>query len=161
MFELPRLAEHRLLSVVPGMTEVRVISGSRLSGTEPADSDPFRDALPRRPLSRAALPLILVGACHGAGRALSRGRSTHVDEAAYRGAMERLRVINPIDRDSPEVRRRPDILEAYHHRLKQETPDACKPITPVIQSVRDAGIARQCGTTSAVSCGLTTASVLA
>lgn len=81
-------------------------------------------------------------ACHGAGRALSRGRSAHVSESAYQNAVERLRIVNPIDPNAPEVRRRPDILEAYHHRLKEEAPYAYKPITPVIQSVQDAGIAR-------------------
>lgn len=81
--------------------------------------------------------------CHGAGRALSRGRSTHIPQEVYQSVMAPLRVVNPIDPEAPEVRYRRDILEAYHHRLKEEAPYAYKPITPVVQSVEDAGMARR------------------
>lgn len=86
---------------------------------------------------------LLCSACHGAGRSLTRGRSSHVDDAVYRHAMEKLHVVTPLDPDSPSVRCRRDILAKYHQRLKEEAPYAYKPITPVVQSVEDAGIARR------------------
>ncbi len=86
---------------------------------------------------------LLASACHGAGRSLTRGRSTHVDDAVYRKAMEPLRVVTPIDPAAPSVRFRRDILENYHRRMKEEAPYAYKPITPVVQSVEDAGVARR------------------
>lgn len=86
---------------------------------------------------------LLASACHGAGRSLARGRSAHVDDAAYRRAMEKLHVVTPLDPDAPQVRRRRDILEKYHQRMKEEAPHAYKPITPVVRSVEDAGIARR------------------
>ncbi len=84
----------------------------------------------------------LDSACHGAGRALNRGRAAHVSEATYRDSTERLRIITPIDPEAHDVRHRRDILESYHHRLKEEAPHAYKPITPVIQTVAETGIAR-------------------
>ena len=86
---------------------------------------------------------LLCSACHGAGRSLTRGRSTHVDEAVYKRAIEKLHVVTPLDPDSPSVRCRRDILAKYHQRMKEEAPYAYKPITPVVQSVEDAGIARR------------------
>ena len=44
---------------------------------------------------------------------------------------------------SPAVRNRRDILSKYHQRLKEEAPFAYKPITPVVQTVEDAGVARR------------------
>jgi tRNA-splicing ligase RtcB len=84
----------------------------------------------------------LCSACHGAGRALTRGRAAHVEDRAYRAAMERLRVVTPIDPEAPSVRSRRDILAKYHHRMKEEAPYAYKPITPVIRTIEDANIAR-------------------
>ncbi|WP_272417850.1 RtcB family protein [Polyangium jinanense] len=57
--------------------------------------------------------------------------------------MARLRVVTPSDPDSPQVRCRRDILAKYHQRMKEEAPYAYKPITPVVQSVEDAGVARR------------------
>jgi tRNA-splicing ligase RtcB len=85
----------------------------------------------------------LESACHGAGRALTRGGAAHVDERVYARSMERLRVVTPIDPASPEVRTRRDILAKYHQRLKEEAPFAYKPITPVVQTVEEAGVARR------------------
>lgn len=64
-------------------------------------------------------------------------------DEAYQSAMEKLHVVTPLDPDSPSVRCRRDILAKYHQRLKEEAPYAYKPITPVVQSVEDAGIARR------------------
>ena len=85
----------------------------------------------------------LSSACHGAGRSLTRGRASHVDDGDYAKSMESIRVITPIDPDSVQVRSRPDILAAYHHRVKQEAPYAYKSVGPVVQTVEDAGIARR------------------
>jgi len=85
----------------------------------------------------------LLSACHGAGRALSRGGARHVDPAVYADAMEPLRVVTPIDPDAHEVRGRRDILEAYHARLMEEGPFAYKPITPVIETIEGAEVARK------------------
>jgi tRNA-splicing ligase RtcB (3'-phosphate/5'-hydroxy nucleic acid ligase) len=85
----------------------------------------------------------LCSACHGAGRSLTRGRSGHVDEATYARSMEKVRVVTPVDPDSPAVRTRRDILAKYHQRLKEEAPFAYKPITPVVKTVEEAGVARR------------------
>ena len=85
----------------------------------------------------------LCSACHGAGRGLSRGKSRHVDEQTYAAAFERLRVVTPIDPTAPDVRLRRDVLAEYHDRLKEEAPYAYKDISPVVQTVEDAAIARR------------------
>ena len=85
----------------------------------------------------------LCSACHGAGRSLSRGKSRHVDERTYEATFDRLRVVTPIDPTAPEVRLRRDVLSEYHDRLKEEAPYAYKDITPVVQTVEDAHIARR------------------
>jgi tRNA-splicing ligase RtcB (3'-phosphate/5'-hydroxy nucleic acid ligase) len=83
----------------------------------------------------------LCSACHGAGRALSRGKSRNVDEDRYRDTFSRLRVVTPIDPSSAEVRFRRDVLAQYHDRLKEEAPYAYKDITPIVQTVEDAEVA--------------------
>ncbi|MDQ3333669.1 MAG: RtcB family protein [Myxococcota bacterium] len=85
----------------------------------------------------------LCSACHGAGRSLSRGKSRHVDERTYKTTFEQLRVVTPIDPTAPDVRLRRDVLAEYHDRLKEEAPYAYKDITPVVQTVEDAGVARR------------------
>lgn len=85
----------------------------------------------------------LCSACHGAGRSLSRGKSRHVDERTYEQTFERLRVVTPIDPTSPQVRLRRDVLAEYHDRLKEEAPYAYKDITPVVETVEDAKVARR------------------
>jgi len=85
----------------------------------------------------------LCSACHGAGRSLSRGKSRHVDDRMYRDTFEGLRVVTPIDPTAPDIRLRRDVLAEYHDRLKEEAPYAYKDITPVVQTVEDAKIARR------------------
>jgi tRNA-splicing ligase RtcB len=85
----------------------------------------------------------LCSACHGAGRSLSRGKSRHVDEATYQDTFSRLRVVTPIDPNAADVRFRRDVLAQYHDRLKEEAPYAYKDITPVVQTVEDAAVARR------------------
>jgi tRNA-splicing ligase RtcB len=85
----------------------------------------------------------LESACHGAGRALARGKARQVDAETYERAVAPLRVVTPIDPGAPAVRGRRDILEQYHGRLKEEAPYAYKEIEPVIETVAAAGIARR------------------
>jgi tRNA-splicing ligase RtcB len=85
----------------------------------------------------------LESACHGAGRALSRGAATHVSEGVFREQTEKLRIVTPIDPDSMAMRGRPDIRSKLQKRVMEEAPYAYKPIEPVIDSVADAGIARR------------------
>lgn len=85
----------------------------------------------------------LCSACHGAGRSLSRGKSRHVDEATYTDTFSRLRVVTPSDPNAADVRLRRDVLAQYHDRLKEEAPYAYKDITPVVQTVEDADVARR------------------
>jgi tRNA-splicing ligase RtcB (3'-phosphate/5'-hydroxy nucleic acid ligase) len=66
-----------------------------------------------------------------------------VDEQTYASAVSLLRVVTPIDPESNTVRGRRDVLEQYHGRLKEEAPYAYKDITPVIETVEEAGIARR------------------
>jgi tRNA-splicing ligase RtcB len=51
-------------------------------------------------------------------------------------------VVTPIDPLAPEVRTRRDVLEKYHRRMKEEAPYAYKPITPIIETVEEAGVAQ-------------------
>lgn len=85
----------------------------------------------------------LESACHGAGRALDRRTSALIDEATYRRALAPLRVVTPLDPDSPSVRGRADVLAKYHRRVKEEAPYAYKDVGPVIRTVEEAGVARR------------------
>lgn len=84
----------------------------------------------------------LASACHGAGRALPRGKARQMDEATYARTVAPLRVVTPIDPNAHSVRGRQDVLEQYHGRLKEEAPSAYKNITPVIETIEQSGIAR-------------------
>jgi tRNA-splicing ligase RtcB len=88
-------------------------------------------------------PEALCSACHGAGRSLSRGAAQHVTEDAYQRALEPLRVVTPIDPDSPQVKGRRDILAKHHQRLREEAPYAYKAISAVVETVEEAKIARR------------------
>ena len=94
----------------------------------------------------------LESACHGAGRALSRGRATHVPRDVFTRAMSTLRVVGPIDPRSPALARRRDILEKYEKRLMEEAPHAYKAVEPVIDSVEDARVARKVARLRALIC---------
>lgn len=77
----------------------------------------------------------LQSACHGAGRQLSRGKAMKVE------AEEKLRIVTPLDPESFQVRSRKDILKKYEQRLAEESPAAYKPVAPIIETIREAGIA--------------------
>ena len=84
----------------------------------------------------------LFSASHGAGRALSRGRSARVDDAEFHKFMERFRIVTPIDPNRPEIRNRRDILDKWKESIKQEAPWAFKEIGPVIDTQVEAGMVR-------------------
>lgn len=85
----------------------------------------------------------LCSACHGAGRSVARGSARHVDAAVWDQARAQLRVVAPIDVDDPVVRRRRDIVARHDDRLKEEGPWAYKDVTPVVDTVVRAGVARR------------------
>ncbi|GAB4207224.1 MAG: RtcB family protein [Roseiflexaceae bacterium] len=84
----------------------------------------------------------LHSSCHGAGRQLSRGAAMKVDDAALDAFLREFRVVTPVDPRRPDVRGRRDILDKWRQELKQEAPFAYKDITPVIDTLRSAEIAR-------------------
>jgi len=83
----------------------------------------------------------LSSACHGAGRALSRGKAAHMPKAVWEKESSRLRIVGPVDPRNPLIARRPDILEKYTKRVMEEAPYAYKDVEPVVASVADAQIA--------------------
>jgi len=87
-------------------------------------------------------PGALCSACHGAGRQLSRGEALQVDDAQLDAFLRDFRVVTALDPERPEIRMRRDILDKWRQELKKEAPYAYKDITPVIQTLTDAGIAR-------------------
>lgn len=80
----------------------------------------------------------LSSACHGAGRAISRGKAR---EHSNLNEISKLHVVTPIDPESAMVRNRADILKEYTDRLMEEKGSSYKSITPIIDSIRDAKIA--------------------
>ncbi len=84
----------------------------------------------------------LESACHGAGRTMARGTASHVDDKVFDEETKNLRIVTSIDPKNPQLQSRRDILEKYKSRVKEEAPYAYKPIAPVIDSIRDASIAR-------------------
>ena len=84
----------------------------------------------------------LSSACHGAGRMMPRGKASHVADDIFDKQTEKLRIVTAVDPKSPQMQMRKDIMAKYKERVKEEAPYAYKPITPVIESVREANIAR-------------------
>jgi tRNA-splicing ligase RtcB len=84
----------------------------------------------------------LQSACHGAGRMMPRGKASHVSDDIFDKQTEKLRIVTAVDPKAPQMQMRKDIMAKYKERIKEEAPYAYKPITPVIESVRDGGIAR-------------------
>lgn len=85
----------------------------------------------------------LCSACHGAGRVAHRGAARHVAPAVWQKAKETLRVVTPVDIDDPIVSRRRDVVAAHDDRLKEEGPWAYKDVTPVVDTVARAGVAKR------------------
>jgi tRNA-splicing ligase RtcB len=81
----------------------------------------------------------LYSACHGAGRALSRGEAQRGHDAELDAFLARFRVVTPVD--PRDLRGRADLVAAWRQELKQEAPAAYKDIGPVIDTLRDAQVA--------------------
>jgi len=52
-------------------------------------------------------------------------------------------VVTPVDVADPILRRRRDVVARHEDRLKEEGPWAYKDVTPVVDTVARAGIARK------------------
>ncbi|MBB3571601.1 RtcB family protein [Rhizobium sp. BK491] len=80
----------------------------------------------------------LESAAHGAGRKLSR------QEARSKTTIDgSLRVIGPVDPQSPTLRARQDIVTEIEARLREEAPGAYKPIDNIVAPMADAGMIRR------------------
>lgn len=84
----------------------------------------------------------LESAPHGAGRIMSRGAACHYSDTVFDQQTEKLRIVTGVDFKSPQMQMRKDIVAKYRERLKEEAPYGYKDITPIINSVEQAGIAR-------------------
>lgn len=84
----------------------------------------------------------LCSACHGAGRQLSRGAALQADDAMLDEFLANFRVVTALDPERADIRGRRDILEQWRSELKKEAPYAYKAITPVIETLTHADIAR-------------------
>jgi tRNA-splicing ligase RtcB len=87
-------------------------------------------------------PGALCSACHGAGRLMSRGAAMQVDDVELDAFLAAFRIVTPLDPRRPDVRGRRDILSRWRQEVKQEAPFAYKDIAPVIETLRDGGVAR-------------------
>lgn len=86
--------------------------------------------------------MALESACHGAGRMMPRGEASHVSDKIFDEQTHKLRIVTAVDYKSPQMQMRKDIMAKYKERIKEEAPYAYKPITPIIKSIEEAGIAR-------------------
>ncbi|NTF44678.1 RtcB family protein [Rhizobium rhizogenes] len=77
----------------------------------------------------------LESAAHGAGRKLSRQEARSKTNISAG-----LRVIGPVDPQSPTLRGRQDIVAEIQARLKEEAPAAYKPIDSVVRPMAEAGM---------------------
>jgi tRNA-splicing ligase RtcB len=84
----------------------------------------------------------LWSASHGAGRALSRGEALKVSDEEFERLMRDVRVVTPVDFKRQDVRQRRDIMAKKMEDIKKEAPFAYKGIGPVIDTLKNAGIAR-------------------
>jgi tRNA-splicing ligase RtcB len=103
------------------------------------------------PGSMGASSFILVGqgnseslwsASHGAGRRLSRGDALKCRDDEFRRFLEAFRVVTPVDFRRPDIQMRRDIVAKKLEDVKQEAPFAYKGIGPIIQTLKQAQIAR-------------------
>ena len=56
--------------------------------------------------------------------------------------LKHFRIVTPVDFRRQDIKRRKDIVDKKLAELRQEAPFAYKGIGPVIDTIRDAGIAR-------------------
>ena len=81
---------------------------------------------------------LLNSSAHGAGRRLSRQEARREPSN-----FDRLRVVGPVDLESPSLRSRPDIRAEALGRLREEAPAAYRPIDDVVDAMCDAGMVRR------------------
>lgn len=81
---------------------------------------------------------MLSSSAHGAGRRLSRLEARKADET-----FEQLRVVGPVDLDSPAIRSRPDVLSEALGRLREEAPSAYRPIDDVVDAMCEVGMVKK------------------
>lgn len=84
----------------------------------------------------------MASASHGAGRAMSRGRSMQQDQKVFQDFMDRFRIVTPIDPMNHQLRGRGDILKKWEDAIKQEAPWAFKAVQPIIRTQVDAEMVR-------------------
>ena len=63
-------------------------------------------------------------------------------EKEFEDFLKNFRIVTPVDLRRQDIKRRKDIVNKKLADLKQEAPFAYKGIGPVINTIRDAGIAR-------------------
>ena len=81
----------------------------------------------------------LCSACHGAGRKISRQMARHEPAEAMAG----LRVVTPIDLHGQMLREHREIRQRLMDRLREESPSSYKDVSPVVDTIDAAGIARK------------------
>ncbi|WP_285549198.1 RtcB family protein [Actinoplanes regularis] len=84
----------------------------------------------------------LGSACHGAGRSIPRGAASRGGDAELDAFLREFRVVTPLNHRDPAVAGRREIIEAWRRDLKQEAPWAYKEVGPVVDSLREADVAR-------------------
>ena len=145
-------APHNLLWEAGDGTFIHRKGASPAHGFEAMDDTPFLTTGEPVivPGSMGASSWILAGrgcdgaissSCHGAGRALSRNDAAKVDDAQLDAFLEEFRVVTPVDPQREDIKRQGKIIEAWREALKKEAPFAYKSITPVIETLRAAGMA--------------------
>lgn len=82
----------------------------------------------------------LESACHGAGRALSRGDAARIADADLDAFLSEFRVVTPVD--PRQLAGRADMMSAWRSALKEEAPGAYKRIGQVIETLAGAGVAQ-------------------
>jgi len=80
----------------------------------------------------------LESAAHGAGRKLSRQEARSLTRVS-----DDLRVVGPVDPQSPLLRGRQDILNEVRARLKEEAPGAYKSVDCVVSPMIEGGMVRK------------------
>ena len=83
----------------------------------------------------------LYSASHGAGRALSRGKTLKGYDKEFHDFIHNFRIVTPVDFRRADIKMRQDIYDKKLNEIKQEAPYAYKGIGPIIQTLHGAGIA--------------------
>ncbi len=150
---LGREVEHRLVYDAPHNTVWE--SGNIVRHRKGACPARGVGALPASPYEWFGEPVILPGSmgdgtwllagrgsaaflessAHGAGRKLSRQEAR-----SHSNIGKTLRVVGPVDPQSPALQGRPDIMADIHARLREEAPAAYKPIDSVVEPMVEAGM---------------------